>query len=1795
MQLSKAWPLWLHAPHRRLLAANLACEVTSSDRQLCEADLALARGFIDGIDEVLGNLRSLVESCGSVTLALEEGVPLSLNHARLLGAAMCRLPSHLRVTLLTALLDTVAVGIDRVARNETAKQLLSAHAECSGFLARTVSLCASLAVILTCGHSLPEALLKLVGTSSVSLSPPTSPSDQGMLRAEVAFVSLFDSSENSELSASDLTASTMAKAQSEKLQLILEKALELSFGSATRDHCYLLFASWTNLGKNELWLATRSVPGVNPYSGVVSEDIPGLLVQLRDDMCYVHRLIQKAGRASLAAPFLRVIDQKDQVNKAAGKKQLAATVKRELRAMVLKATSLCRDVLSTFVPEDPDMNQEIPCEVFALLEALCVYISFAISSFTKPDVDFFSYVRSKMTDMRSARRSRGYSSESDYPSEAESNDSRDVVAEALDRLQNVCSAFGAVPAHPDWLDSECQAWEGVTFQEASEVASLAIGALTRLASVSLARARSCSCQALSNAKGMNPEIATLAADLVRLRNFDISLPNQVRGTATPTDDALSSPDENDLMADIAAVCAIDPSIAKVWMGRSLEHTREAEKRFWMRCSNQRIIGGLCAQHVIRDEVVSDLESPELRATGEWELLVVAALTSVGIHTPLMTQAAEAGLDYAIMDQAEMWEGVYRAALDSIAPAAALQRFALAEGGRREHPLKQVDSSFEDFDPLLLDCQHESKTSASGAVKDTVTKALVLVAKDMNANDLVCDAIASSLVVDPMAFVLLQGVVVTRFVLSTLSRLCDALDTKAKETEIAGALSSIVQALGAVLTRHSGTEDTSGAVCLVPFLNAALGEGHQTIQTVASSEAEVGELVCAVGERDDIGEVYHGSLLSGAVSVIWNDCNYVNRPTRFLFLRTLCALIDCQVRAGSVVGLKDVVKAFNEAPEERLRELVETDIFSLSEPDCTDQLVAPLLCFLFAHLLGPSEEQLAFKRPEIVLRMLQDGMAKLVDKPQSAGKAVLNVLFLYACRTLALEVVTTPFFAGMANSSMKVSVQEGICCLSSFLGELQTGLSGSSSDSGLRESAGCSLQETRAGICSHKEKSGFVDQHWYNCYTCGLVGDKGCCTLCALVCHEGHDVAYSRFSAFFCDCGAEGGRLLELGKSPSCKCLDPLQPQDLKAAFARGSSIGFDAKEVSCPWAGDDVLDTLTCLRIALSSFPDAARKALDGFIHHGRTNRWTDALFGYVRTSFQSYQVHQRASEGQDLFANCPASYDALRRSLSDRMSAIDAVKSMSSESFCPFAGFRPGSFQVKVSSDASVDSLKRAMLSTSGATRAILSADSRGHVLIAECNSLVFCAGVPLLAPHEANPCFFSRSSMGILFVKSLDFNIVGACVCATADRQIVAWGTHEACVCFLGESWTGCDRQVEFELGLGSLESGSEFVVKAGWLPGCSSLVYVASLRSLMVFDVSADGEKLSPIETVKLGVGNDSSLRGVVVTCVDHATCDFWMTHVLMENGHLHSFSLVRSGHGSLKATGVNFDPKLSLKLPISGSSDNAAFSLTLGEGIHLSYLQQARLLLYQTLAESVLALQVNEDGAIEGSFTLLPNRMSLGPGGDDGSIDVSGPYTHWTELGAVEHDANCFFRVACIGKRSSKEPSLLCVEFNAKETKVHELPWLDEPNSVFSSSPSVEGLFALSLPLSVARERSVVSLSGDPSFSERIVLGAALSNGSLHLYKELTSSTLRSACDTATAKPSWPHGFGADPGSGRKIPLLTFEDLKNVTEDDTVSYSSVGLGTYVSLSLSLSTICVDQSDSFSAPTRYARSYTKITMSF
>ncbi len=73
------------------------------------------------------------------------------------------------------------------------------------------------------------------------------------------------------------------------------------------------------------------------------------------------------------------------------------------------------------------------------------------------------------------------------------------------------------------------------------------------------------------------------------------------------------------------------------------------------------------------------------------------------------------------------------------------------------------------------------------------------------------------------------------------------------------------------------------------------------------------------------------------------------------------------------------------------------------------------------------------------------------------------------------------------------------------------------------------------LCTYTQtQKEFMNQHWYHCHTCKMVDGIGVCSICAKVCHADHDVTYSKYGSFFCDCGDK--------EDGSCKAMTRRTPQ-----------------------------------------------------------------------------------------------------------------------------------------------------------------------------------------------------------------------------------------------------------------------------------------------------------------------------------------------------------------------------------------------------------------------------------------------------------------------------------------------------------------------------------------------------------------------------------------------------------------------------------------------------------------------------
>jgi len=907
----------------------------------------------------------------------------------------------------------------------------------------------------------------------------------------------------------------------------------------------------------------------------------------------------------------------------------------------------------------------------------------------------------------------------------------------------------------------------VTPEDATAVSVLAIQILTKLAKVSSDQIHSSQIQSVVSKQTKRTKIvnARLASNLCRLQHH--RLPAY----------SLYDPDTaRNFGSDVASVCDLDERVTRLWMGSSSLTRRHEAKRHFIRASSQRILGSL--QEVIQHQLI-EIESAELRAAGEWEVLLAWSLTSCGIDFPSNERSFSSDVvDYDILVRSERWRGVYKASLHGLAPVIALLRFSLNGTGCKPHPFKSIDFALDDevVDSFAVCERIVSDKPVASSVKKAVAKTLSLLCTYNGDQGWgLSEAIASNILADEKSFLLLKGATGCRFVMRMLWELQDS-GGRLRVATIRTPLRALFQTLSVVLVEESRLDEASidPREYDLSFLRAAIFSDDLRLAT-----AIVGELsFCEVLPPSTPDE-----SLFAIVSCIWRDSSYITDSTRTIFLRTLLVLASNENKSND--SLRHIIASFNNAPEKLLKALVKRDICGdamKKEGTFVDNFsgTRPMLCSLFAHFLSLNEKSTCFSRPQVVFDLLYASYDDWGLYKRQTRLPVLNLFFLYGARCLKLGDVGMRIVEDLRTnkflSDKSATVLENFAAFAAFIRELKTPISGDGQDT---ETADLDAHSSLPTSCSHTKDDDFHDQHWYNCSTCKLVDDKGCCTLCALICHKDHDVSYSRFSSFYCDCGAESARSSEIGRAP-CQCLVALSPAEASAVFSKARQ---SEKRPERPNAGQKSnsesslsLAARTCALIAQSSFPETLKKSIDLLSHQSTGSDWSVTFFETLKDRFLSYKEAISARPLPTSIRSEAATYDSLQRSLSKRQ-PVDKTVSLSPRSLIPAICFRPGSFRLKFSSDSSFDSLKRT-------SRSVIQCDSRARIIIAEAGSLIFCTVLPLAA-HSIEPTSSnqsqSRSSLAVLGSTDVEFDITAVKICGSNERHLLVCGDHEAAVWYV------------------------------------------------------------------------------------------------------------------------------------------------------------------------------------------------------------------------------------------------------------------------------------------------------------------------------------------------------------------------------------------------------------------------------
>ena len=436
-ELNGGWPLWLPSPLRSLVAANLVGELmeNTADESILAADRLVAFGFVDSIGKKL-NLFSSHERPASITIPaslVEEGVDLSMSNARLFVAALARLSQAMRQSCLHLLLEKVMSFLASIKDEDFVHDEDNTSSRLNGlpgFTARLIALTMNAVVVFTCSSVTPSRVLNTTGQQLHSHLP------QGQVSSftrDHTFISLIE-----ELQEKELCFSSLEPMHCENLQLILKQAFLLGLKCAAIDDCYLLFVTWSALEMENLWGNYPDVSSLSIVTGGYNFDAgPSYLVfELCREMLLVRLLVREARGELPRKAFVRSV-----LGAEAERKALQARASMEIRSMIAKASAL-----TTAIIRLDSSGNSILSGAHVLLEIISTYTAFAIASCTQAKEDYTSFLRASYGGNEGDSEARAVSH--DYYSDAESAESEDATEVAHDRLQSVCDALHAAPAHP---------------------------------------------------------------------------------------------------------------------------------------------------------------------------------------------------------------------------------------------------------------------------------------------------------------------------------------------------------------------------------------------------------------------------------------------------------------------------------------------------------------------------------------------------------------------------------------------------------------------------------------------------------------------------------------------------------------------------------------------------------------------------------------------------------------------------------------------------------------------------------------------------------------------------------------------------------------------------------------------------------------------------------------------------------------------------------------------------------------------------------------------------------------------------------------------------------------------------------------------------------------------------------------------------------------------------------------------------------------------------------------------------
>ncbi|XP_019442749.1 PREDICTED: auxin transport protein BIG-like isoform X1 [Lupinus angustifolius] len=393
-------------------------------------------------------------------------------------------------------------------------------------------------------------------------------------------------------------------------------------------------------------------------------------------------------------------------------------------------------------------------------------------------------------------------------------------------------------------------------------------------------------------------------------------------------------------------------------------------------------------------------------------------------------------------------------------------------------------------------------------------------------------------------------------------------------------------------------------------------------------------------------------------------------------------------------------------------------------------------------------------------------------------------------------------------------------------------------------------------------SNFMEQHWYFCYTCDLTVSKGCCSVCAKVCHRGHRVVYSRSSQFFCDCGAGGVR------GSNCQCLKPRKFTGSSTAPVHGTNIfqqylpfsedGDQLPDTDSDFEEDISSDVDNSVRLSIpKEFQDGILLLLEELDIENRVLHLCTSLMPSIITRRASHHNNdKKIILGED-------------KVISHGVDLLQLKKA-----------YKSGSIDLKIKVDYSNAKELKSHLASGNLVKSLLSVSIRGRLAVGEGDKVAIFDVGQLIGQATIAPVTTDKTNVKPLSKNGVRFEIVQLAFNPVVDNYLVVAGYEDCQVLTLNPPGEVIDRLV-IDLAL-----QGAYIRRVDWLPGSQVQLMVVTNRFVKIYDLSLDN--ISPIHYFTLPDGM------IVDATLYPASQGKLFLVILSENGNIFSLELSVNGN-------------------------------------------------------------------------------------------------------------------------------------------------------------------------------------------------------------------------------------------------------------------------------------------------------------